>query len=162
PDPSSQLALDFARKLSRGSPRPGASDLAALERSGRSRAAVAELAFGVASMVFANRVATLLALPPDRIEGAGYQIAGRRLRPLLVRRCKPQQKAPEPPPVPNEGIGAAVVAALGTSPAAGVLRRAIDAALASPVLPRRTKLLMLAVIARALECARCEDDATSA
>src|SRR5262249_16353263 len=61
PDPSFQLALDFARKLSRGSPRPGATDLAALERSGRSREAVAELAFGAACMVFANRAATLVA-----------------------------------------------------------------------------------------------------
>src|SRR5262245_3438848 len=162
PDPSSQLALDFARKLSRGSPRPGVSELAALERAGRSHAAVVELAFGVACMVFANRAATLVALPPEPIEGAGHQIAGRLLRPLLVRRFKPRRKAPEPPPMPNEGVGAAVVAALGTSPAAGVLRRAIDAALASPVLPRRTKLLMLAVIARALDCARCEDDAASA
>ena len=161
PDPSAQLALDFARRVSRGSPRPGVAQLAALERSGRSRETVAELVFAAASAVFTNRVSTLVALPPEPIEGSGYQLAGRLLRPLITRMFKPRPKAPEAPPAPNEGLGAAVVAALGTSPAAGVLRRTIDAALASPVLPRRTKLLMLAVIARALECARCEQDAAS-
>src|SRR5262245_8619573 len=162
PDPSAQLALDFARKVSRGSPRPDTAQLAALERSGRSRESVAELVFAAASAVFANRVATLVALPPELIERSGYQLAGRLLRPLITRMVKPRRKAPEASPVPNEGLGAPVVAALGMSPAAGVLRRTIDGALASPVLPRRTKLLMLAVIARALECGRCEQDAASA
>src|SRR5439155_50039 len=50
-------------------------------------------------------------------------------------------------------------AALDGSPAAGVLRRAIDGAWASGVLPRRTKTLMLAVIARALGCAHGEREA---
>src|SRR3989442_1581334 len=53
----------------------------------------------------------------------------------------------------------AVVATLDGSPAAGVLRRAIDGAWASDVLPRRTKTLMLAVIARALGCAHGEREA---
>src|SRR5262249_60060654 len=118
PDPSSQLALDFARKLSRGSPRPGASDLAALERSGRSREAVAELAFGAASMVFANRAATLVALPPDPIEGAGHQMVGRLLRPLLVRRVKPPREAPGPPPLPQPGPRAPPGAGPRTAPPA--------------------------------------------
>jgi len=52
-----------------------------------------------------------------------------------------------------------VVAALDGSPAAGVLRRAIDGAWASDVLPRRTKTLMLAVIARALGRAHGEQEA---
>ena len=162
-DPGSQLALDFARKLSRSSPRPDAAQLAALGRSGRSPDEIAELTFAAACTVFANRVSTLVALPPASIEGAGYQLAGRLLRPVLTRWFKPSlKKKTEAPPVPNEGVGAAVVAALGTSPAAGVLRRAIDAALDSPVLPRRTKLLMMAVIARALQCAHCEHDAVTA
>src|SRR5438034_500408 len=50
-------------------------------------------------------------------------------------------------------------AAFDGSPAAGVLRRAIDGAWASDVLPRRTKTLMLAVIARALDCAHGEQEA---
>src|SRR5262249_60786516 len=94
--------------------------------------------------------------------GAGYQLAGRLLRPVLSRWFRPPPKKREAPPVRNEGVGAAVVAALGESPAAGVLRRTIDAALDSPVLPRRAKLLMIAVIARALRCARCDADAGGA
>src|SRR5205814_2269099 len=60
---------------------------------------------------------------------------------------------------PDDGPCAAVVAALDGSPAAGVLRRTIDGAWASAVLPRRTKTLMLAVIARALGCAHGEGEA---
>jgi alkylhydroperoxidase family enzyme len=162
PDPSSQLTLEFARRVSRGSPRPGAAELAALERAGRSRESIAELAFAAASTVFANRASTLIALPPSRFEGAGYQLVARLMRPLIVRRRSARRKAPEASPTPNDGVGSTVVAGLGTSPAAGVLRRAIDACLDSPVLPRRTKLLMLGVIARALECVSCERDAASA
>ena len=122
-DPGSQLSLDFARKLSRGNPRPGAEQLAALGRSGRSPDEIAELTFAAASTVFANRMSTLVALPPASIEGAGHQLAGRLLRPVLSRWFKPPRKKKDAGPVANEGVGAAVVAALGTSPAAGVLRR---------------------------------------
>src|SRR5437762_582709 len=66
---------------------------------------------------------------------------------------------PAPAPRPDDGPCAAVVAALDGSPAAGVLRRAIDGAWASGVLPRRTKTLMLGVIARALGCAHGEREA---
>jgi alkylhydroperoxidase family enzyme len=162
-DPASQFALDFARKVSRSNPRPGAEQLAALGRSGRSSDEIAELTFAAASTVFANRMSTLVALPPASIEGAGYQLAGRLLRPVLSRVFRrPPKRKKEAPPVQNEGVGAAVVAALGESPAAGVLRRTIDAALDSTVLPRRTKLLMIAVIARTLQCRHCEQDAVTA
>src|SRR2546428_12794673 len=72
---------------------------------------------------------------------------------------RPRPRAPEPAPRPDDGPCAAVVAALDGSPAAGVLRRAIDGAWASDVLPRRTKTLMLAGIARALGCAHGEQEA---
>jgi alkylhydroperoxidase family enzyme len=162
PDPGGQLGLDFARKISRGTPRPGASECAALERTGRSREFVAELALSAAFTVFANRASTLVALPPEPIERTTYQVAGRLLRPFLLRRTRFGARTRPSSPTPNDGVGADVVAALGASPAAGVLRRAIDAALASPVLPQRTKLLMLAVIARSLACPRSELDARTA
>jgi alkylhydroperoxidase family enzyme len=161
PDPSGQLGLDFARKISRGTPRPGSPERAALERTGRSRELVAELAVSAAFTVFANRASTLVALPPEPIERTTYQVAGRLLRPFLVRRVRFLGRK-LPPALRNDGVGAGVVAALGTLPGAGVLRRAIDAALASPVLPRRTKLLMLAVIARSLACRPTELDARTA
>src|SRR5437899_2321420 len=71
----------------------------------------------------------------------------RLLRPVIARRMRSKPRRPEPLPEPNEGPFASVVAALEGSPAAGVLRRAIDGALASPVLPRRTKMLLFAVVA---------------
>src|SRR5262249_31902821 len=43
-------------------------------------------------------------------------------------------------------------------PAAGSVQRAIESAIASPVLPRSTKVLMIAVVARSLECRHCETE----
>src|SRR5207253_1385129 len=65
----------------------------------------------------------------------------------------------EPPPQPNDGPLAALVTALGDSPAASVVRRMIEGAWNSPVLPRRTRALLLAVVARALGCAYSEGEA---
>jgi alkylhydroperoxidase family enzyme len=161
-EPSERLALEYARKVSRASPRPGALERAALERAGLSGQAVAELTVVAAVTVFPNRVSTLVALPPGRFDGPAQRLAMRLLRPLLARRLVHRQRAPEPPPASNDGVGAAIVAALGDSPAAGVLRATVDEALGSPVLPRRTKLLMLGVIARALDCRHSERDATAA
>jgi AhpD family alkylhydroperoxidase len=161
-DPTRQQALEFARRVSRGSPRPQPAERVALERAGLGHETVAEVAFAAASTIFANRVSTLIALPPDPLEGPAHQLVGRLLRPLIARQIRRRNRTPTPPPEPNRGVGAEVVAALGTAPGAGALRRVVDAALASPVLPRRTKLLMLAVIARALGCTVTERDATAA
>ncbi len=161
-DPARQLALEFARRVSRGSPRPRSDERAALEHAGLPGETVAEVAFAAASTIFANRVSTLLALPPDPLEGPAHQLVGRLLRPVFRRMFQNRRKTPMPPPDPNTGVGADVVTALGASPGAGALRNAIDGALASSVLPRRTKLLMLAVIARALGCGVSERDATAA
>jgi alkylhydroperoxidase family enzyme len=160
--PPERLALEYARKVSRASPRPGAAERAALERSGLSPGAVIELTVVAAGTVFPNRVSTLIALPPERFDGIVQRLVTRLMRPLLARRLARRPHAPEPPPTPNDGVGAAVVKALGDSPTAGLLRGAIDEALASPVLPRRTKLLVLGVIARALGCRESERDATAA
>jgi len=159
--PPERLALEYARKVSRASPRPGAVERTALERSGLSREAVVELTVVAAGTVFPNRVSTLIALPPERFNSV-VEFVTRLMRPLLARHLARRPHAPEPPPVPNEGVGAAVVKALGDSPTAGLLRGVIDEALASPVLPRRTKLLVLGVIARALGCRESERDATAA
>jgi len=160
--PPERLALEFARKVSRASPRPSATERAALERAGLSPEAVVELTMAAAGTVFPNRVSTLIALPPEGFDTPVQRLVTRLLRPFLARRLARRPRAPEPPPVPNDGVGSAVVHALGNSPTAGVLRGAIDEALSSPVLPRRTKLLILGVIARALECPLSERDATLA
>src|SRR5262249_28424941 len=123
PDPAGQLVLDFARKVSRGIPRPGASECAALEHTGRSREAVAEIAASAAFTVFANRASTLVALPPSPLERTTYQVAGRLLRPFLVRRVRFRGRQ-LPPTLPNEGAVAAGVPPRGAwPPAAGRGRR---------------------------------------
>ncbi len=160
--PLERLALEYARRVSRANPRPGAAERAALERAGLSPRAVVELTVAAAGTVFPNRVSTLVALPPERFDTPVRRLVARLLRPLLSRRLARRPHAPEPPPAPNDGVGADVVRALGDSPTAGLLRTAIDEALASPVLPLRTKLLMLGVIARALDCRATERDATTA
>src|SRR2546428_749939 len=116
-------------------------------------------AVGAVAKGYPTRLGTLLVLPPEPLEAFVASPVFRFVRPLLAWRRRPGPQAPAPAPRPNDGPCAAVVAALDGSPAAGVLRRAIDGAWASDVLPRRTKTLMLAVIARALGCAHGEQEA---
>jgi AhpD family alkylhydroperoxidase len=151
-------ALDLARRISRADPRPGRREFDAAVAAGLGREASAEVAAMAAAGTFMNRVSTLLALPPERLERMVESRVFRFIRPLIARRMRSRRAAPEPPPRPNDGPGAPIVAALGNSPTAGVIRRAIDGAWASPVLPRRTKALVVAVVARALGCARGESE----
>jgi alkylhydroperoxidase family enzyme len=150
-----RAALEFARRLSRANPRPGAAEFAEVVRAGLAPVAVAEIAGTAAAGNFSNRLSTLLALPLE-----DYQMLERPLfrlvRPLLAWRMRPRRQPPAPLPDPNDGPWARLVAALEGSPMAAVVRRAVDAALASPVLPRRTKLFMLAVVAHALGCTYAE------
>jgi alkylhydroperoxidase family enzyme len=155
---SERAAIEFARRLSRANPRPGRADFERLVASGLERMAAVEVAVVTASDNFSNRVSTLLALPPEDLENVVHGRLFRFMRPLMAWRLRPRRRTPEPLPHPNEGVGARVVAALEGSPSAGTLRRAVDGAFASTVLPRRTKLLMLAVVARALGCRYGEED----
>ena len=157
--PAARAAFDLARRLTRANPRPGGGDFEALVRAGFSRPAAAEIVFAAAANALTNRVGTLLALPPEPLVSFVASPVFRFVRPLLAWRMRRRPRAPEPAPRPDDGPCAEVVAALDGSPAAGVLRRAIDGAWASDVLPRRTKTLMLAVIARALGCAHGEGEA---
>jgi uncharacterized peroxidase-related enzyme len=157
--PMQRAALDYARKISRANPRPRRGEYEELERAGLSRPAIAEVAFAAAAGAFMNRVATLLALPVEaELESLPKSPLFRAMRPMMAWRMRPKPRRPEPV-ARNEGPGAALVAALGDSPSAGLLRRMLDDAWDSPVLPRRTKALMFAVIAKALECMRCEEEA---
>ena len=157
--PMQRAALDYARKISRANPRPRRGEYEDLERAGLSRPAIAEVAFAAAASAFMNRIATLLALPVEtELESLLDRRLFRVLRPMMAWRMRPKPRRPEPL-LRNEGPGAVVVAALGDSPSAGLLRRTLDDAWESPVVPRRTKALLFAVIAKALECARCENEA---
>ena len=157
--PAERAGLDYARRLSRADPRPGKGERETVVRAGLEQRAVSEIAALVALATFNNRVATLLALPPDPIESFVRAPLFRVIRPLVARRMRPRPRPPERPPQPNDGPLAAIVNALGDSPAAGVIRRMIDGAWSSPVLPRRTRALLLAVVARALGCMYSEGEA---
>lgn len=158
--PAEQAALRFARRISQANPRPGAADLDALERAGFTREQATEISYLAAFSGYPNRVATFFALPPDEpLEHILERPVMRWMRPLLARRLRGKLLPPMSPPVGNTGLGADIVAFLGRSPAAHVVRETIDAALASPVLPRRTKILLFAVVGRSLGCERTEEEA---
>lgn len=158
-----RAALAFARRLSRAQPRPGAADRAALVAAGFPAAAVPELVFAAGAAVFANRLSTMLAIPPEGFATFVAHPVGRLLVPLLSRllrrRFSHPRGRPTPAPAAAGCIGDAVVAALDGVPAAAMLRSTIDAALASSILPRRTKLLCWGVVARALGCRANADEA---
>ena len=153
-----RLALDFARRVSKANPRPRSTDRARLAAAGFTDAAVAEIAYAASAAVVSNRIATLLALPSERMVLWADRPITRLLRPVTSRIFRVRPAKAEPLPQPNDGPCAEVVAALAGAPAARVLRRMIDEAMASPVLPRRTKLLMTGVIGRALDCAHAEQE----
>ena len=154
-----QVALEFARTVSHANPRVTSAEYAAMQAQGWSREAIAEVAFAASSAVTANRLATMLALPPEPIITALGHPLLRWLRPLAASFLRPAPRPAEAIDFENRGPCARVVGALDGSPFARVLREVIDDALASPVLPRRTKLLMFAVIGRALGCGHSEVEA---
>jgi uncharacterized peroxidase-related enzyme len=154
-----QVALDFARKVSHANPRPTAADRAALVAAGLSPPAVAEIAFMAAFVGFPNRIATLFALQPEAFEKLPDKPLAWIIRPFIARGMRGQRVSPPGLPEPNIGPCHEMVAALVGSPMARLLRTVVDEAFASPVLPRRTKLLMIAVIGRALGCPLCEREA---
>jgi AhpD family alkylhydroperoxidase len=155
-----RLALEFVRKVSHANPRPTALDRAALADAGFTPGAVGEIVFTAAFAGFPNRVATLFALQPEEFEKLPDRLVGRLVRPLIARALRAKRVPPPPaPPEPNTGPFRDLVEALAGSPKAQVVRDAIDDAFASSILPRRTKLLMIAVVGRALECGGSEREA---
>ncbi len=155
-----EAALDFARRISRASPPASPDDLARLRSVGYSDPAIRELAFLAATNVFLNRISTLPAIPPQRLERLAHHWALSWLSPITRWFLGRRRPAPAPPaassrPRPFDEV----VLALGDLPAAGVMRGVLDEALASPVLAPRAKGLVFAVIARGLACAASEREA---
>jgi len=160
--------IRFCRNLARSSPRPARAEREALVKLGFPPLAVAEMAFFIALLCFYNRVATLVACPPEAeferfVSGPLGRVVGLfgpLLRPLMNRRphaaAEPAHAQAEPLPFDE------VIAALDGLPAAELLRWAMHRAFESTVLPRRTKALMFAVVARSLECGYCEGQARQA
>jgi alkylhydroperoxidase family enzyme len=158
-DPREALALEFARHVSRIDARL-ADDRARLAAVGWSEEAIAELACVAAANVFANRVATLPALPIASVERAA-RLPGLGLVAPLARRLLFGARGETAPLERGRCAGpwSFLVEALARVPAGRVLRRVLDDACDSPVLPRRSKLLVFAVVARTVRCGRSEREA---
>jgi AhpD family alkylhydroperoxidase len=156
--PGERVAVDYARRVARCSPRPGRAELGVVEAAGLERRAAVEAAAMAAFGSFVNRIATLAALPPEPLEALTQAPYFRFIRPLLALGFRRRERPPKPVPEPRDPC-ARVVAALGDAPSAHVLRAIIDDAIASPILPGRTKALIMVVVARALDCRYGEAEA---
>jgi alkylhydroperoxidase family enzyme len=158
-DGITRRVVEFARKLAKSNPCPARKDWDALLAEGLSSQAVCEIAACVGEACFTNRLATLLALPPeDKVERLSESRVGRLLGAMIRKRIVPR-RAPPPKDFRNEGPCAGIIEVAGNTPLAVWLRGITDGWLSSQLLPRRSKVLMLAVIARQLGSGYCEQEA---
>lgn len=157
--PLDRTAIDVARGISRGQPRPTRADVESMERAGLTREAAVEIVLASAAISYANRLSTLLAFPPEGFVALVDKPLFRFVRPLVAWQMRPRHVAPAEPVPPGDAPWSRMISALGRAPAARPLRQVVDDAIASPVLPRATKGLMMAVIGRALGCAYSEGEA---
>ncbi len=162
-EPRQKLALDFARRISRASPMVSAPDVAALRDAGWSIPAIKELSWHAAYMVYANRLMTEAAIPPEAAERLSEHWAIGWVAPLvrltMRRRRRPGKPVPLAPGA-DAGPWSELVRAFDGLSVAHELRRTLDEAWASPLLPPRAKALAFAVIARGLGCGLGEREAT--
>jgi alkylhydroperoxidase family enzyme len=150
--------VEFARKLAKSNPSPAREDREGLLKEGLSPEAVAEIAACVVKACFVNRISTFLALPPNQaLENLPDSFVGGVLG-FFVRKKTLPRRAPPPQGLRYEGPCAAIIAAAGKTWIAAWLRILTDGWLASPALPNRSKLLMLAVIAKQLGSELCEEE----
>jgi alkylhydroperoxidase family enzyme len=155
-DGITRQVVEFARKLAKSNPSPARGDRDTLVAGGLDPEAASEIAACVVVACFANRLATFLALPPNlSVERLPTSLVGRFLAPLVRKGLVPRRTAP-PQAIDNEGPCAPIIAAAGRTQVAAWLRRSTDGCMGSPVIPKRSKGLMLAVIARQLGSRLCE------
>ncbi len=160
-DPRSKTALDFARRLSRAAPLSQATDTSALREAGWTTEAIRELAFHAAYNVYTNRLMTIAAIPYAPVEGLADSWLVRVVTPalrIMMGRRERRARARMAMLAPERARGpwAYLVGALDGLTCARSLRETLDAAFASPILTKRAKALVFAVVARGL------DDAPSA
>lgn len=158
-DPKRRAGLDYARLLSRANPRPGDSHHAALRELGYTDAAIAEIAAFAAVWVMETRFAILGALPPHPLAAIAERWWVKMARPLLAGLLRRSARNIPPTTVdPARRVPAFddMIGALGALPIATALRKIVDAAFTEGPLPRRTRVLLTAVIGRALGCQATE------
>ncbi len=158
--------IAFCRNLARSRPRPARAEREALIKLGFSPLAVNEMALLISMGCFYNRIGILMACPPElgfeRMAngpmGKLMGLAGPLMRWLAARR-KPALPVPTDAATLSSGPFGPVVATLAGLPGAAIIKAALDGAFASTELPRHTKALMFAVVARTLECRASEAEA---
>jgi alkylhydroperoxidase family enzyme len=158
-----KTALEFARRIARASPPLCATDLAPLRAAKLEDAAIQELAVVAALHVYFNRLMTIPAIPPQRMERSASRDWMLRLAgPVFRRRLRRVRgRAVGLSAAEREGRYAYLVGALDGLPAAIALRKLLDAAWTSPVLAPRTKAFVFAVVARGLDSALAEREAAA-
>jgi alkylhydroperoxidase family enzyme len=162
--PRTIAAMAFGRSQSRSGPVGARAARDALQRAGIGADEMREIAFAVALTDFSNRAHTIPAVPIRPIERMPDQLHMRLLRPLLNRFLRRSRYAGRPTPLdrmPSPPYTRLVQAYAG-SPIATAVARTLEGMWASPHLTRRCKLLMLAVVARGLECEACAPEVTEA
>lgn len=162
-DEKGRAFIAFCRSLARSRPRPMKAECDALVALGFSREAVVEMALMIALSCNHNRIGVLSACPPERLlERLADGALAFLTRPLL-RFAMSLQRPPQPPAGDAARLSAgpfgAILAEAAGVPAATIFRKALDGAFASAVLPRTTKALMFAVVARTLGCRTSEEEA---
>jgi len=161
-EPPEQAALEFARKLARSSPLPARPDLEKLRDAGFGDEAIREIAFVAAYMVGVNQLATFPAIPVEYMEQLPDRWLMRLLRPLVAQRWRSRWRQGSPEflaPELRTGPFAYLVNAFDGLPVARAMRNVIDEAWSSPLLPRRAKALVFAVVAHGLGSARAGREA---
>ncbi len=159
-EPKTVAALRFGRRMARCTPLVTSQDLEPLHAAGYSVAEIREIAFVVASYAFFNRIATIPALPPYTWEQLADRWFIRLLRPLVARRMGAGRKRGQPTSFarPPKGAFSGLLLQFEGSPIGPALASALDDLWASPILSRRCKALMFAVVARGLGCQNSSDE----
>ena len=155
-DEKEHTFIQFCRNLSRSSPRPPKKEHDKLIDLGYSELAVTEMAFYIANHCFVNRTATFLSCPLfNKLESLSESFLGKIFRPFIAKKIRNtswNNTEPLPDDISNYS---GVIQSLNGLPAASVINDAMVGAFASDVLSRELKVLMFAVVARALECQFC-------
>lgn len=161
--PRERAALEFARRVSRSNPLLRSKDLEALRATGFTPPEIQELAVIAALNVFFNRISTMPALPPQAWEALPDRWYTSLVNPVMKlyvnRRVRFRVQPRQLDAAQRTGPFCYVTNALDGHPVAGELREALDAMWASEHVSRRAKALCFAVVARALGCARGEQEA---
>jgi AhpD family alkylhydroperoxidase len=153
-------AVLFARRMTRATPLMTPQDLEPMRAAGYSDAEIREIAFSVAFIAFFNRISTIPALPPQSWEQLADRWFMRLFRPLFARMVRGWRKHGQPASFarPPEGPFAGLLLQFEGSPIGPVLACALNDLWASPILSRRSKALMFAVIGRGLGCESSGDE----